>query len=79
MVVKKNDDKMKVARCLNFCRDQKYDFAGLYEGRSCRCLSEEDEFAALPPARCLENHCSGDAVHSCGGEDAIAVYDSEYW
>lgn len=34
-------------------------------------------FNRLPAARCMENHCVDDPIHACGGQSAVAVYDSK--
>ena len=75
-IVMKNDVNMKIARCLDFCRDQRFDFGGLFEGKSCQCLEDVDDLEELLPILCLKDHCVGDPIHACGGKDAVAVYDS---
>nr|CAB3260073.1 kremen protein 1-like [Phallusia mammillata] len=81
-----SDPKMKISRCLNFCRSRKYNYAGLTRGHSCLCSkwpnSMESDAALsdanrLPAARCRQIHCVEDPIHPCGGNDAVAVYDTD--
>ncbi|XP_078491972.1 kremen protein 1-like [Ciona intestinalis] len=79
------DPKMKIARCLNFCRSRDYTYAGLKNGHSCFCskwatLDEREAVLdadqnRLPESNC-KKHCINDPIHACGGENAISIYDT---
>ncbi|XP_039253987.2 kremen protein 1-like isoform X1 [Styela clava] len=78
------DSQMRIARCLNFCRSKKYDYAGVTGGDSCMCGTNKDDGAQmrelinhLHPHMCLQYPCADDRMQACGGDNAIAIYDVE--
>ena len=75
---------LKIERCLNFCRIRSYTHAGVSDGHSCFCstwLPPDDDVILLqnrlPDKLCRTNHCTGDPSYACGGDDAVAVYESK--
>ena len=76
---------LKIERCLNFCRIRSYTHAGVSDGHSCFCSTWlppddvvllQDQYR-LPDKLCRTNHCTGDPSYACGGDDAVAVYESK--
>ncbi|XP_070552435.1 uncharacterized protein [Ptychodera flava] len=67
--------RLTVQRCLENCRSQYYTYAGLHNARYCEC-GNETQYRALTKQsgdQCLVK-CSGDAHHTCGGEETVGIY-----
>ncbi|ETN45874.1 uncharacterized protein HMPREF1541_00055 [Cyphellophora europaea CBS 101466] len=71
-----NDEKMRIEACTDYCRKNKYVYAGLEGGRGCSCGNYilnalQTSGACSSPGIA----CSGDIGKFCGGDQVIHVYN----
>ena len=71
--MKLESDAMTWSLCATTCRDSKFNYAGIQEGRYCYCgQSDYDKYG---PSTCTTK-CTGDASQICGDPDKITVIPS---
>ena len=69
-----------IDKCFTLCQGSfafNVQYAGLEAGNLCYCFREGDNYARLGKIDDSDCNlpCVGDSSQTCGGEDAIAVYD----
>ncbi|MBJ6725035.1 WSC domain-containing protein [Geomesophilobacter sediminis] len=68
-----SDGKMTPAKCINFCRDEGFAFAGVQYGSQCFCGNRYGKYGQLPDKKC-KTACAGDSDLDCGGTWANFIY-----
>ncbi|CAG8666793.1 16280_t:CDS:1, partial [Dentiscutata heterogama] len=64
---------MTVNKCIDFCRQNNFEYAGLEMGTQCFCAHEYDHISQLSSYECSTS-CAGDNNQICGGPLALSVY-----
>ncbi|CAG8820330.1 43101_t:CDS:1, partial [Gigaspora margarita] len=64
---------MTVDKCIEFCRQNNFEFAGLEIGTQCFCAHNYDHVNQLSSDECSTS-CAGDNNQICGGPLALSVY-----
>ncbi|XP_070555662.1 sialate:O-sulfotransferase 2-like [Ptychodera flava] len=66
-------DDMTVGKCLKFCRDGGYTYAGVQNRKQCFCGSDYNKYGEKKAADC-GSHCVGNDNENCGGTWRNGVY-----
>jgi hypothetical protein len=69
---------MTPAACFNICGLSGFRYAGLEYGEECWCGNRVSNAAAPVDASCCNMNCSGDATQTCGGPEALSLYNGTY-
>ncbi|OLL24408.1 Kremen protein 1 [Neolecta irregularis DAH-3] len=71
--ITRDDSKLTISACLNFCSSFK--FAALFDGDSCFCGNTIKNGGGNPVcATFCDARCSGDDTEICGGDMALSLY-----
>ena len=68
-----SSDNMTIEICHTYCQGQNYDMFGVEDATQCFCGNETTR-APSSDNPCAYT-CSGDSTETCGGYDAISLYD----
>ncbi|CAG8580092.1 10021_t:CDS:2 [Dentiscutata erythropus] len=66
---------MTVNKCIDFCRQNNFEYAGLEMGTQCFCTHNYDHINQLSSDECSTS-CAGDNNQICGGPLALSVYST---
>lgn len=69
-------DETSVTKCVMFCRDEGFFYAGLENGHECYCGNEFPSLQDNPSINVSEcqTECPGNAIEKCGGAWAMSLY-----
>ena len=66
--------KNSVSRCINYCVEKSYNYAGMENGNECYCAKKiPKNLKVLPEAKC-SSICPGNTSQKCGGKLALNIY-----
>ncbi|MBF0276140.1 MAG: pentapeptide repeat-containing protein [SAR324 cluster bacterium] len=66
------DSQMTPSKCINYCGEKNYKYAGVENGSECFCGNNE-QYGQYGSGKC-ETACTGDSLQKCGGWWEIGVY-----
>ncbi|CAG8560254.1 35837_t:CDS:2, partial [Racocetra persica] len=64
---------LSVEDCVNFCKSNHYNYAGLEIGTQCFCDNDFKHINMLRPEECSSS-CTGNDSEICGGPLAVSIY-----
>ncbi|KPP67506.1 kremen protein 1-like [Scleropages formosus] len=70
-------NRLTIERCISYCRERRYQLAGMEAGYACFCGNHLDHslHGQSPSTEC--NHvCFGDHTQPCGGDGRIVIFDT---
>nr|XP_019007470.1 uncharacterized protein I206_07728 [Kwoniella pini CBS 10737]OCF46251.1 hypothetical protein I206_07728 [Kwoniella pini CBS 10737] len=71
------DDSMTIYKCLNYCSNQGFQYGGVEFGRECYCGDSLVNGASLSlPSTNCNKACGGDSSRTCGGGNALQLYQN---
>ncbi|WVR06724.1 hypothetical protein IAU60_003756 [Kwoniella sp. DSM 27419] len=71
------DSSMTVGKCLSFCQDKGWQYAGVEYGRECYCGDSLQNGASLDRSSDSCNMvCAGDNTQRCGGGNGLQLYNN---
>ena len=73
---RKPDYQNTPGRCVQYCYDAKYAYAGVKHGKECFCGDNPPSEQALDARNC-NLACAGDRQQKCGGRNYIEVYSTK--
>ncbi|KAI0246523.1 copper radical oxidase [Lactifluus subvellereus] len=73
-----NATDMTVEKCVNFCKDQYFIYAGVEYGEECYCGNEISNGSEPTSAGNCSMVCSGDSYESCGGPNRLNLYNFNF-
>jgi len=68
-----SDGKMTPEKCISYCREEGFQYAGAQYGSYCFCGNRYGKYGQIPEKSC-KSPCSGDSDLDCGGSWANSVY-----
>ncbi|CAG8750831.1 290_t:CDS:1, partial [Racocetra fulgida] len=66
---------MTVDKCIDFCSQNNFEYAGLEIGTQCFCANNYNHINQISPDECSTS-CAGNNQQICGGPLAISVYNA---
>ncbi|KAK9505587.1 hypothetical protein O3M35_009603 [Rhynocoris fuscipes] len=69
-------DILTPARCIAYCKEKRYDYAGLEYSNECFCSNMRPSFKSSADENDCNVACAGDENLVCGGNNRLSVYET---